>query len=72
MIMLDDDERKVTFDDSQKAKDRVFEILRNWFGKEELFSAEAIGQSDKVYELAPDLLGEIAERGFKFKQKWKE
>lgn len=72
MIIIDDDERKVTFDDSQKAKDRVFEILRKWFGKEELFSAEALCQSDKTYVLAPDLLGEIAEKGFKFKQKWKE
>lgn len=62
----------VTLDDSQEAKDRVFETLLDWFVKVEMYSGESLGQSDTTYIEAPELLAKIAEKGFKFNVKWTE
>lgn len=60
----------LTFDDSPEAKDRVYEIMLKWFKKLRHYSGESLGQSDETYVLAPDILAEVAEEGFKFDQKW--
>jgi hypothetical protein len=60
----------LAYDDSQEAKDRVFEIMLKAFMKLGHFTGESLGQSDSTYEEAPDILAECAEDGFKFDQKW--
>lgn len=72
MKTLKFDDYTVTFDDSEDAKQKVFDLLFQWYKSTEMFSAESIGQSDETYIAAPDLLGEIAEEGFKFDVKWEE
>lgn len=61
----------VTFDEAKFRRQRVFDLLFQWY-KDMVFNAESIGQSDETYITAPDLLGEIAEEGFKFKVEWEE
>jgi hypothetical protein len=72
MKTLKFDDYTVTFDDSEEAKQKVFDLLFQWYKDMEMFSAECIGQSDETYITAPDLLGEIAEEGFKFEVEWEE
>lgn len=62
----------VLFDDSLEAKQRVFDIALKWFKKLDNYSGESLAQSDSTYEFAPEILAEIAEDGFKFKEKWKD
>jgi hypothetical protein len=62
----------LTFDDSQEAKDRIYNIMLAWFKKRGHFTGESIQQSDSTYEDAPNLLEDVAENGFKFNQEWKE
>lgn len=62
----------VTYDDSQEAKDRIFQIALAWFNKVEMYSGESLGQSDTTYVEAPDLLAELAEEGFRFGHKWND
>lgn len=66
----ENDEYTLEYDDSQEAKERVFNILLKWFKKVDHFSGDSLGQSDDTYIEAPELLAEIAEEGFKFGQTW--
>ncbi|MCV5968690.1 hypothetical protein, partial [Lactococcus petauri] len=71
-MTIETDDHKLTFDDSPEAKERIFKIALDWFKKTELYSGEALGQSDTTYVEAPDLLAAIAEEGFCFKAEWKD
>lgn len=62
----------LTLDDSQEAKDRIYKIALDWFLRTQMYSGEALGQSDTTYIEAPELLADIAENGFQFKTEWKE
>jgi len=72
MNTMNTKEYELSFDDSQEAKERVYKLAFDWFLKNEMFSGESISQSDTTYEEAPEILSEIAEKGFRFQAKWKE
>lgn len=65
-------EEDVLFDDSQEAKDRVYDIMLKFFKKVNMFSGESLSQSDETYIEAPEVLGEVAEEGFKFEVKYND
>ncbi len=60
------------FDDSEEAKNHIYAKLLDWFQKHELYTGEAIVQSDIAQIEAPDLMAFLAEEGFKFDVTWKE
>lgn len=69
---FEDEDVIVTYDASPEAKERVFQIALKAFKKLEHYHGESICQSDNTYVEAPGILTDIAEKGFKFKTKWKE
>jgi hypothetical protein len=62
----------LTYDDSQEAKERIFELCLKAFKKLGHFNGESLCQSDNTYIEAPDILTRIAEKGFRFKTKYTE
>lgn len=60
-------EYDLEFDDSPDAQKRIYDILLSWFIKTEMYSGESLSQNDNTYIEAPDLLAEIADKGFSFK-----
>lgn len=72
MTTITKPDHTVTYDDSQEAKDRIFQIALDWFNKVKMYSGESLGQSDDTYIEAPDILAELAEEGFRFEQKWND
>lgn len=66
------DNYTLSFDNSQEAKERIFDMLLAFFEEHEAYSGESICQSDSPQIEAPNLLSDIAEKGFKFKTVWKE
>lgn len=60
------------YDDSPEAKERVFQIMLAAFLKLGHFNGESLGQSDKTYEIAPEILTECAEDGFKFRNQYED
>jgi len=65
-------DRTITFDDSPEAKDRVFDLMLDFFKQVDMFSGECLGQSDETYIEAPNILSEVAEDGFKFKVEYSD
>lgn len=68
----DHKEYTLAYDDSPEAKERVWQLLLDWFKKNELYNGESLQQRDVTWEEAPVLLTEIAETGFRFDANWKE
>lgn len=66
MITYVTTEYTLSYDDSQDAKDKLFNTMFEWFKKHEMFSGESLAQSDETYIYAPELLGTVAEECFKF------
>lgn len=62
----------LTYDDSTEAKERIYEIALKWFKQVKAFNGESIFQRDTPQIKAPELAAKMAEKGFKFKRKWKE
>lgn len=62
----------LTYDDSQDAKDRVFERMLKFFVESELFNGESLQQCDTTHIEGPEVLSDVAEEGFKFQTEWKE
>lgn len=60
----------ITYRTDEEAKQKCYDLLLAWFKEHEHFSPESIHQSDVTYESAPELLSEIAEKAFEFKQQW--
>jgi hypothetical protein len=52
---------KVVYCANQETKQKVFDAVINWYLENELFSGEAIMQSDRGIEGAPELLSDIAD-----------
>jgi len=52
---------KVVYCANQETKQRVFDAVINWYLENELFSGEAIMQSDRGIEKAPELLSDIVD-----------
>ena len=52
---------KVTYDDSEQAKQSVFDAVLAFFFKHEQFSGEGIQQCDEPITEAPNLLSDIAD-----------
>ena len=65
-------EYSLTYDDSQEAKERIFNLALEWFKKHEMYRGEVLGQSDTTYIEGPELLYDLAEKGFQFSEEWKE
>lgn len=61
-----------TFDDSEEAKQAVFQKLLTFFTFHEAFSGESVMQCDGPQIAAPELLSEIADEIFKFKVEHKD
>ena len=67
------DKVTVTFDDSQEAKDKVFQYLMdNYFFKYESFCGESICQSDDPQIYAPHVMSTIAEDIIKFEVEYED
>lgn len=62
----------VSYEDSQDARDAVFERVLAFFLKHESFSGECIMQSDNPQIYAPELLSELADEVFKFETEYDE
>lgn len=65
-------DRTITFDDSPEAKDRIFNLMLDFFKRVDMFSGECLTQSDETYIEAPNILAEVAENGFKFEVEYKD
>lgn len=70
--MIEFEDCTVCYDDSLEAKERVFQIVLDWFKEVKMFSPEVLGQCDTTYIEAPNLVGALAEDGFKFKEIYKD
>lgn len=57
---------ELTYDDSQAAKDRIFTMLLAWFKEYSAYDGETICQCDDPQIDAPNILSDVAEKGFKF------
>ena len=67
------DKVTVTFDDSQEAKDKVFQYLMdNYFFKYDAFDGETIFQCDDTNIEAPIVLANIAEDTIKFEVEYED
>lgn len=62
----------VTFDDSEAAKQAVFQRLLKFFTHHEAFSGESVMQCDGPQIEAAPLLAELADEIFKFDRTFKE
>lgn len=62
----------VKFDDSQEAKERVWNICLKWFDVNKLWHGETIVQSDDGWSESPQLAAELADEGFKFEVEYGE
>lgn len=60
----------VTYDDSPEVHKAVYDRILKWFMEQDHYCGDSIHQSDSTYEDAPNLLTDIAEKCFKFKEKW--
>jgi len=69
-ILTNDNDFEVTFDDSQEAKDRIFNGALEFFKSQQNFSGEALAQTDSTYSDGVEFLCWLADEGFKFKSKW--
>lgn len=72
MPTITDQDRTITFDDSPEAKDRIFNMMLDFFKKVDMFNGESLGQSDEICIEAPNILSEVAENGFRFEVEYKE
>jgi len=59
---------KLEINDSQEAKDEVFQIIIDWIKKYDAFSWETIGQDDDCQIYAIDCLGPIVDKIVKMKE----
>jgi len=64
------DGKTLTFENNAAARQRVFDIMLASFIQLNHFDSESLGQSDDTYIEAANILGEVAEEGFKFEVKW--
>jgi len=71
-MKIEKDYFTVEFDDSQAAKEAVFNKILEFFIESESFCGESIMQSDYPLIYAPTLLSEIADDILKFKVTDKE
>lgn len=67
-----DGDAEMSFNDTQKLRDEVFETVLNFFLQYECFRGEGIYQSDTPQIEAPGLLADLADKVFKFKVEWKQ
>lgn len=61
----------LTYKNSNKVKDKVFDSVVAFCKKHEAFSGEDIFQSDDPQIYAPELIAIIAEDVIKFRREWK-
>jgi len=66
------DDYTLTYDNSDVAKQKAFDLLLAFFREHETYNGESICQNDGPQIGAPDLLSDIAEKAFQFKTVWKE
>lgn len=69
--LVDNEELKVTFDDTPEVRDAVFEKLLAFYVKYQCFDGECILQSDNPQIYAPITLSGIADKHLKFDVEWK-
>jgi len=62
----------VTFDDSDKTKEEVFEAVVKFFKDNESFNGESVMQCDEPIINAPYAFADIADSIIKFKVEYKE
>lgn len=60
----------ISYDDSQEAKDKLYNMMLNFFKTHEVYNGESIQQCDVPQINSPELLSEIADEIFKFDAKW--
>lgn len=65
------EEYTLTYDESMRGVLAAYKLLLAWYKKTGHFSGESIHQSHNICTDAPELLTEIAEKAFQFKQDWK-
>lgn len=66
-ILYSDDNIVVTGDNSEEAKEKVFQAVMAYFIKHKSFWGESIAQSDNTIIDAPDVMCDIADNIIKFK-----
>lgn len=54
--------RKLSIDDSQESKDKVFQIIIDWIKEYDAFSWEMMGQDDDCQIYALECLGPVVDR----------
>ena len=67
-----DGQTKVSFNDTQKLRDKVFETVLQYYFDYNKYSGEGIMQDDDAQIYAPQVLSHIADDIFKFKVEWKK
>jgi hypothetical protein len=72
MRTIENEERKVTFNDNQKTKDALFEKVVAFFEEHECFCGESCQQCDDPQIHAPELLADICDDILEFKTEWKD
>lgn len=73
MTIEDHPDYTLSYESSQDAKDRVFEIMLKHFKALDAFDGDSLGGgNDEVYIEAPDIMIDVAENGFKFVKEYKE
>lgn len=60
----------LTYNDSQEAKNRIFDEVVNWCKKYRSYSGESIMQRDDPQIFAPVLIARLADEILKFDQHW--
>lgn len=71
-ILVDSLDVKVSFEDSQELRDKVFKKVLDYYLEHEAFNGESIMQSDNPQIFAPMVMSEIADEIIKFDVEWKE
>ena len=61
-----------SYDDSERAKEKLYNEVVNFFLEYEVFDGESIYQCDRVQEPILELVSDIAENILKFKTKWRD
>lgn len=72
VVVIDDNDRKVTFEDSPELREKVFQAVLKFFKDNDSFSGESIMQMDEPQENAAPFLSDLADDFFKFEVEWKE
>lgn len=69
---IEANEYTLSYQDSEKVRDAVYQAVLDWFVKHESFSGESIMQMDDPIIDAPVLLSNIADNIMDFEVDWKD